>query len=410
MTQEKQKICFVIMPFSEERLEVYKYAVAPACEAAGFRAVRVDELKGHFNINKKIIQHLFRADAVVAELSDMNPNVFYEMGVAHAIGNKTIMCAQSANDLPFDIRNYRCIIYKQSIDGLKALEKEIAESLHDFPNWSRDASNPVQDFKPRLRGETVPAEELAKLQAELRQKNADLAKAVLRAEHEALKKRWQSETARAEKAVREVEALNDKLLRREKQLTELEARLRQNETRRNAPAKASVSKSPPVSLRSKPAESLSEKAVKEMLQEKGFYDKRKNASGEGVQNQFEQIDKNGAVSILDHATGLTWQQSGSKDYMKFKSAQDYIDSLNAEKFGGFNDWRLPTLEEGMSLMAPKKGKNGLFIDEVFDATQRWIWTADKKTASSAWVASFYFGSCDNYRFDFDFSISVRAVR
>jgi len=84
------KLCFVIMPFSEERKEVYKHGIAPACQRAGFAAVRVDELKGHFNINRKIIEHIFSSDAVIAEITDHNPNVFYEMGVAHAIGNKTI--------------------------------------------------------------------------------------------------------------------------------------------------------------------------------------------------------------------------------------------------------------------------------------------------------------------------------
>jgi hypothetical protein len=46
------------MPFREELKAVYRDAIRPACQKAGFTALRVDELKGVFNINKKIIQHI----------------------------------------------------------------------------------------------------------------------------------------------------------------------------------------------------------------------------------------------------------------------------------------------------------------------------------------------------------------
>lgn len=71
------KMCFVIMPFRDDRWEVFKYGIAPACEKTGFEAVRVDQLKGHFNINRKIIEHIFASDAVIAEITDKNPNVFF---------------------------------------------------------------------------------------------------------------------------------------------------------------------------------------------------------------------------------------------------------------------------------------------------------------------------------------------
>ena len=91
------------MPFSEERKEVYTYGIKPACERAGFNPVRSDELKGSFNIHRKIIEHIYESDAVVTDLTDQNPNVFYEMGVAHTIANKTILIVQQKEDLPFDI-------------------------------------------------------------------------------------------------------------------------------------------------------------------------------------------------------------------------------------------------------------------------------------------------------------------
>jgi len=93
--------------------------------------------------------------------------------------------------------------------------------------------------------------------------------------------------------------------------------------------------------------------------------------------------------VIDHATGLTWQQSGSKETMSFAEAEKYIQKLNGQEYAGHNDWRLPTLEEAMSLMEPSTKNGDLYIDPVFDKTQRWIWTADKREAGVAWVVSFH---------------------
>ena len=117
--------------------------------------------------------------------------------------------------------------------------------------------------------------------------------------------------------------------------------------------------------------------------------------------------ESGAVVVVDSATGLVWQQSGSSR-LTLEEARKYIQKLNEQKFTGYSDWRLPTLEEAMSLTDPKKNEAGLHIDRIFDKTQKWIWTADKKTASLAWTVSFDFGGC---RLNHVISvIFVRAVR
>lgn len=73
------KLCFVIMPFSEDMKEVYWKAIKPACDQAGFEALRVDEVEGVYNINQKIIEHIFHSAAIIADLTGWRPNVFYEM-------------------------------------------------------------------------------------------------------------------------------------------------------------------------------------------------------------------------------------------------------------------------------------------------------------------------------------------
>jgi len=93
--------------------------------------------------------------------------------------------------------------------------------------------------------------------------------------------------------------------------------------------------------------------------------------------------------------------------MIFAKAEEYIQKLNKDHFAGCTGWRLPTLEEAMSLMEPKK-HGDLYIDPVFDKTQRWIWTADNASAGVAWVVGFYGGGCYNSRLHL--YVYVRAVR
>ena len=112
--------------------------------------------------------------------------------------------------------------------------------------------------------------------------------------------------------------------------------------------------------------------------------------------------------VYDKATGLTWQQSGSEYDMTFGEGKEYIATLNQEKFAGYSDWHLPTLEQAKTLLEQTKTNGKLYIDPVFDNMQEWIWTSDQFSASSAWVVGFYLGGC--FYSVFDVSYCVRAVR
>jgi len=163
-----------------------------------------------------------------------------------------------------------------------------------------------------------------------------------------------------------------------------------------------------IQLRHTPVNPLSGDVVKQMLREKNFYDKYKNAFGKGITHQYENVERHGVNLVIDHATGLTWQQSGSENYMSFKNAEDHIRQLNAKNYGDYNGWRLPTLGEAMSLMEREKKSGELYIDPVFDRQQQWIWTADKESAGRAWCVGFYYGYCGHGGVGSDGF--VRAVR
>jgi len=167
------------------------------------------------------------------------------------------------------------------------------------------------------------------------------------------------------------------------------------------------SKPTPRMLRTTSRNELSADEVKRMLAAKGFYDSDWNKSVSGFSNDYERRTIAGDEVVVDNATGLMWQRSGSPDYMTLANAQEYIRQLNAKPFAKFSNWRLPTLEEAMSLMEPTRLNGDLYIDSKFDQRQRYIWTADKQSAGVAWVADFDIGGCGGR---VDNSYFVRAVR
>jgi FMN phosphatase YigB (HAD superfamily) len=148
----KRPICFVITPFGEKLARVWEDAIEPAVKSAGFDCVRGDADLQQGAVMEFVIQQIFAADAIVADLTYSNANVFYELGVAHTIADKTVMIvssSKSAPDLPFDISAYRAIAYQRNqLAGLRAqLELTLRELQRGTPSNGRP-SNPVRQFAP----------------------------------------------------------------------------------------------------------------------------------------------------------------------------------------------------------------------------------------------------------------------
>ncbi len=129
-----------------------------------------------------------------------------------------------------------------------------------------------------------------------------------------------------------------------------------------------------------------------------------------IQNDYE--DRRDV--IVDRITGLMWQKAGTSSRVTLPDARKYVKSLNRKRFAGFSDWRLPTIPELMSLLEPKQTSGDLYIDPIFDATQRWCWSGDlrqikgESSSESAWFVNFGNG---NVRWlNFEGIFYVRAVR
>jgi serine/threonine-protein kinase len=97
--------------------------------------------------------------------------------------------------------------------------------------------------------------------------------------------------------------------------------------------------------------------------------------------------------VADYATNLMWQHSSSPPPVTWKDAHAYIQQLNTMRYGGYADWRLPTLEELASLLEPTKSQKNMYLDPVFGTTQLWCWSADPAASSqeTAWYVSFSSG-------------------
>lgn len=162
-----------------------------------------------------------------------------------------------------------------------------------------------------------------------------------------------------------------------------------------------------MALRQEPT-TLSGNAAKALLIQNGFYDQRLNPGGSGIENRYEPQVINEGIVVLDGATGLMWQHGGSAQPMTFSDAEWYIHQLNTDRFAGFSDWRLPTLEEAMSLMEPQ-AQNDYHLSPQFEQrTVPFMWTSDYAEDGQVWMLYFYNGFLDTERQDFN--AWVRAVR
>jgi hypothetical protein len=110
----------VLMPFDDTFKDVYEVGIKPACKDAGAYCERVDEQIFVENILDRLYNQIAKADVIVAEMSGRNPNVFYEVGYAHALNKQVILLTQDADDIPFDLKPYPHIVYRGSIATLKS--------------------------------------------------------------------------------------------------------------------------------------------------------------------------------------------------------------------------------------------------------------------------------------------------
>jgi hypothetical protein len=124
--------CFVMMPFGPWFDRYYQEIYIPAIKEAGFEPVRADELFTTGSVVEQIWEQIEKGKLLLADLSGKNPNVFYELGLAHAARKPVVFTAAQVDDVPFDLRHLRVIIYDiREPEWASRLKKSITDYLRN---------------------------------------------------------------------------------------------------------------------------------------------------------------------------------------------------------------------------------------------------------------------------------------
>lgn len=130
-SKHSDETCFVVMPFGPPIGAYFQSIYEPAIAKAGLRPVRADaDIFGTGKIIDQIWRGINGAKILVAELTSRNPNVFYELGLAHALNKPVVLVSRTEEDVPFDLQHIRVIYYDVSDPfwGQKLIDK-VAENI-----------------------------------------------------------------------------------------------------------------------------------------------------------------------------------------------------------------------------------------------------------------------------------------
>ena len=157
-----EKICFIVTAIGEsgtptrERADnVYKYLIAPVCEDLGYKPVRVDHVNAVDNINATIINYLKTAPMVIADMTDHNPNAFYELGFRQALELPLVPIIKVGERLPYDVMTTRTVFYDTDVSKIEESKENLKSKIQSFKNFkmpesSLDKSLTLDDINDNL--------------------------------------------------------------------------------------------------------------------------------------------------------------------------------------------------------------------------------------------------------------------
>ncbi|MFZ5775893.1 MAG: DUF1566 domain-containing protein [Thermodesulfobacteriota bacterium] len=129
---------------------------------------------------------------------------------------------------------------------------------------------------------------------------------------------------------------------------------------------------------------VAEQEVAALVGRGGFHDSRRHPNG-----RFDNllVDNGDGLTVTDQRTGLMWQRGGC-DITNIRNVKRYVEELNRKRFAGHDDWRLPTMEEALSLMEPRANDKGIHLHPCFSREQPFIFLADQRKPGGYWFADF----------------------
>lgn len=121
----------VMMPFAAQYDAVYAN-LQGLCADLSKRCLRGDDIWDHEQVMQDVASLIDRSQVVIADCTGRNPNVFYEIGIAHTLGRNVILISQSVDDVPFDLRHLRFVVYLNNGEGLRKLQQDLRQRLLDL--------------------------------------------------------------------------------------------------------------------------------------------------------------------------------------------------------------------------------------------------------------------------------------
>jgi hypothetical protein len=131
--------CFVLMPFRPSFDRIYKDFIQPTVWHCGFSCAKADKLFSPTPIMEDIWIQICKSKVIVADITGKNPNVFYEIGIAHTLGKPVIMITQDKTDFPFDVSHIRHFQYTDDAIGWDALSKYLKFALASYIDRKRNS-------------------------------------------------------------------------------------------------------------------------------------------------------------------------------------------------------------------------------------------------------------------------------
>ncbi len=120
---------FMLMPFTPQMKPIFDDHVKKVAVDLGLSAARGDDFFSRGSIVQDIWSAIYYAKVIVADCTKRNPNVFYEIGIAHTLGKETILISQTIKDIPFDLRHLRTIVYEYTPKGMAEFEEKLKSTL-----------------------------------------------------------------------------------------------------------------------------------------------------------------------------------------------------------------------------------------------------------------------------------------
>ena len=120
---------FVIMPFADLFTPVYEDHIKALCDRIGYTCLRADLIDGANIVMNDIWSLINNSSIIICDCTGKNPNVFYELGIAHTIGKNVICITQNSEDIPFDIKHIRYIKYDFTPRGMKQFEQKLEQYM-----------------------------------------------------------------------------------------------------------------------------------------------------------------------------------------------------------------------------------------------------------------------------------------